>query len=74
MIHFKFSCLRNFFGLLQNPWDAIKFSGDSRIHLNSFLSVFNIFGLPEEYYHDSKFVFFRFRSIGGNEQQCYLFC
>lgn len=42
--------------LMQNPWDAIPFSGDSRIHLNSFLSVFNIFGLPEDYYHDSKFV------------------
>ncbi|WZZ09244.1 hypothetical protein YC2023_095165 [Brassica napus] len=37
-----------------NPWDALPFSGDSRIHLNSFLSVFNIFGLPEDYYHDSE--------------------
>ncbi|KAF3550112.1 hypothetical protein DY000_02009614 [Brassica cretica] len=37
-----------------NPWDAVPFSGDSRIHLNSFLSVFNIFGLPEDYYHDSE--------------------
>ncbi|XP_010537049.1 PREDICTED: protein PLASTID TRANSCRIPTIONALLY ACTIVE 14 isoform X2 [Tarenaya hassleriana] len=38
-----------------NPWDAIQFSGDSRIHLDSFLSVFNISGLPEEYYHASQF-------------------
>ncbi|KAJ0247109.1 Protein PLASTID TRANSCRIPTIONALLY ACTIVE 14 [Hirschfeldia incana] len=37
-----------------NPWDVIPFSGDSRIHLNSFLSIFNIFGLPEDYYHDSE--------------------
>jgi len=59
----KFSRLFSFSGLLQNPWDAIKFSGDSRIHLNSFLSVFNIYGLPEEYYHDSKFLFFCFLSI-----------
>ncbi|XP_038689067.1 protein PLASTID TRANSCRIPTIONALLY ACTIVE 14-like isoform X1 [Tripterygium wilfordii] len=36
-----------------NPWDAIQFSGDARIHLDSFLSVFNISGLPEEYYHNS---------------------
>lgn len=56
----KLSCLCNVLCLLQNPWDAIPFSGDSRIHLNSFLSVFNIFGLPEEYYHDSKFNFLSF--------------
>ncbi|XP_054803989.1 protein PLASTID TRANSCRIPTIONALLY ACTIVE 14 isoform X2 [Prosopis cineraria] len=36
-----------------NPWDEIKFSGDARIHLDSFLSVFNISGLPEEYYHNT---------------------
>ncbi|CAN0920088.1 Protein PLASTID TRANSCRIPTIONALLY ACTIVE 14 [Linum grandiflorum] len=35
-----------------NPWDVIPFSGNSRIHLESFLSVFNISGLPEEYYHN----------------------
>lgn len=38
---------------LQNPWDVIQFSGNARIHLDSFLSVFNISGLPEEYYHNS---------------------
>ncbi|GKU99449.1 hypothetical protein SLEP1_g12301 [Rubroshorea leprosula] len=37
-----------------NPWDAIHFSGNAKIHLDSFLSVFNIFGLPEEYYHNSQ--------------------
>uniref|UniRef100_A0A803N3L1 Rubisco LSMT substrate-binding domain-containing protein n=1 Tax=Chenopodium quinoa TaxID=63459 RepID=A0A803N3L1_CHEQI len=37
-----------------NPWDAICFSGDSRIHLDTFLSVFNITGLPEEYYFNSQ--------------------
>lgn len=38
---------------MQNPWDVIQFSGNARIHLDSFLSVFNISGLPEEYYHNS---------------------
>ncbi|KAM3741992.1 hypothetical protein ACB098_07G038600 [Castanea mollissima] len=37
-----------------NPWDVIQFSGNARIHLDSFLSVFNIAGLPEEYYHNSR--------------------
>ncbi|KAL2970591.1 hypothetical protein AAZX31_15G148900 [Glycine max] len=36
-----------------NPWDKIKFSGNARIHLDSFLSIFNISGLPEEYYHNN---------------------
>ncbi|CAK9141727.1 unnamed protein product, partial [Ilex paraguariensis] len=40
--------------LLANPWDVIQFSGNARIHLDSFLSVFNISGLPEEYYHNSQ--------------------
>ncbi|KAH9623833.1 hypothetical protein KSS87_004145 [Heliosperma pusillum] len=37
-----------------NPWDMISFTGDSRIHLETFLSVFNITGLPIEYYHNSE--------------------
>ncbi|XP_073058419.1 protein PLASTID TRANSCRIPTIONALLY ACTIVE 14 isoform X2 [Primulina eburnea] len=37
-----------------NPWDVIQFSGHSRVHQDSFLSVFNISGLPKEYYHNSK--------------------
>ncbi|XP_057971509.1 protein PLASTID TRANSCRIPTIONALLY ACTIVE 14 isoform X3 [Malania oleifera] len=37
-----------------NPWDDIQFSGNAQIHLHSFLSVFNISGLPEEYYHNSR--------------------
>ncbi|KAL0352642.1 UNVERIFIED_CONTAM: protein PLASTID TRANSCRIPTIONALLY ACTIVE 14 [Sesamum angustifolium] len=37
-----------------NPWDVIQFSGSARVHLDSFLSVFNISGLPEDYYHNSK--------------------
>ncbi|TKY72656.1 PLASTID TRANSCRIPTIONALLY ACTIVE 14 [Spatholobus suberectus] len=36
-----------------NPWDVINFSGNARIHLDSFLSIFNISGLPEEYYHNN---------------------
>ncbi|KAG8657485.1 protein PLASTID TRANSCRIPTIONALLY ACTIVE 14 isoform X1 [Manihot esculenta] len=37
-----------------NPWDVLPFSGNARIHLDSFLSTFNISGLPEEYYHNSQ--------------------
>ncbi|CAH9147534.1 unnamed protein product [Cuscuta epithymum] len=37
-----------------NPWDVIGFSGNAQVHLDSFLSVFNISGLPEEYYHNSE--------------------
>ncbi|KAM7505698.1 hypothetical protein LguiB_004602 [Lonicera macranthoides] len=36
-----------------NPWDVLPFSGNARIHLDSFLSVFNIAGLPDEYYHNT---------------------
>ncbi|GAV75045.1 SET domain-containing protein/Rubis-subs-bind domain-containing protein [Cephalotus follicularis] len=36
-----------------NPWDVILFSGNARVHLESFLSVFNISGLPEEYYYNT---------------------
>ncbi|OMO52237.1 hypothetical protein CCACVL1_29298 [Corchorus capsularis] len=38
----------------ENPWDSIPFSGNAQIHLDSFLSVFNISGLPDEYYHNSQ--------------------
>ncbi|KAF6160743.1 hypothetical protein GIB67_035944 [Kingdonia uniflora] len=37
-----------------NPWDVIEFSGNSKIHLDSFLSVFSISGLPEEYNYNSR--------------------
>ncbi|EEF34228.1 conserved hypothetical protein [Ricinus communis] len=37
-----------------NPWDVIQFSGNACIHLDSFLSAFNISGLPEEYYHNNQ--------------------
>ncbi|XP_059625754.1 protein PLASTID TRANSCRIPTIONALLY ACTIVE 14 [Cornus florida] len=37
-----------------NPWDVIQFSGNARVHLDSFLSVFNISGLPKDYYHNSR--------------------
>ncbi|CAI9091074.1 OLC1v1025995C1 [Oldenlandia corymbosa var. corymbosa] len=37
-----------------NPWDVIHFSGSAKIHLDSFLSVFSISGLPDEYYHNSQ--------------------
>ncbi|XP_038876975.1 protein PLASTID TRANSCRIPTIONALLY ACTIVE 14 isoform X3 [Benincasa hispida] len=36
-----------------NPWDRIEFSSNARIHLDSFLSVFNIAGLPENYYYNA---------------------
>ncbi|CAA6671892.1 unnamed protein product [Spirodela intermedia] len=36
-----------------NPWDNIPFSGGAKVHLDSFLSVFNISGLPEGYYHNN---------------------
>ncbi|XP_042511329.1 protein PLASTID TRANSCRIPTIONALLY ACTIVE 14 isoform X3 [Macadamia integrifolia] len=36
-----------------NPWDVIQFSGNANVHLDSFLSVFNISGLPDEYYHNT---------------------
>ncbi|KAK1308848.1 hypothetical protein QJS10_CPA09g00814 [Acorus calamus] len=42
-----------------NPWDVIQFSGDSQIHWDSFLSVFNISGLPEDLYHN--------KSLSGTE-------
>ncbi|CAM8961637.1 unnamed protein product [Rhodiola kirilowii] len=46
--------IRGTIGYLQrNPWDVIQFSGNARIHLESFLSIFNISGLPEEYYYNS---------------------
>ncbi|XP_064949611.1 protein PLASTID TRANSCRIPTIONALLY ACTIVE 14-like isoform X5 [Musa acuminata AAA Group] len=37
----------------ENPWDVINFSSNAKIHLDSYLSVFNISGLPEEFYHNS---------------------
>ncbi|MCL7028749.1 hypothetical protein MKW94_029291 [Papaver nudicaule] len=37
-----------------NPCDIIQFNSNAKIHLDSFLSVFNIAGLPEEYYHNSR--------------------
>ncbi|XP_020573291.1 LOW QUALITY PROTEIN: protein PLASTID TRANSCRIPTIONALLY ACTIVE 14 [Phalaenopsis equestris] len=38
-----------------NPCDVINFSGNAaaQLHRHSFLSVFNISGLPEEFYHNS---------------------
>ncbi|KAJ7518520.1 hypothetical protein O6H91_21G072600 [Diphasiastrum complanatum] len=33
-----------------NPWTTMSFSGKSKIHLDSFLSAFNITGLPDHYY------------------------
>ncbi|CAJ2637638.1 unnamed protein product [Trifolium pratense] len=44
--------LRYGFSSRVNPWDDLKFSGNARIHLDSFLSVFNISGLPDEYYRN----------------------
>jgi hypothetical protein len=35
-----------------NPWDSVMFSGNARIHLDSFLSAFNIGGMPDEYYYN----------------------
>uniref|UniRef100_A0A0D9WKE0 SET domain-containing protein n=1 Tax=Leersia perrieri TaxID=77586 RepID=A0A0D9WKE0_9ORYZ len=36
-----------------NPWELLNFSSDAKIHLDSFLSVFNIAGLHDELYHNS---------------------
>ncbi|KAK8966363.1 hypothetical protein KSP40_PGU015630 [Platanthera guangdongensis] len=36
-----------------NPCDVINFSGNAKIQKDSFLSVFNISGLPDEFYHNS---------------------
>ncbi|CAA7409032.1 unnamed protein product [Spirodela intermedia] len=41
------------FSSSMNPWDNIPFSGGAKVHLDSFLSVFNISGLPEGYYHNN---------------------
>ncbi|VAH23592.1 unnamed protein product [Triticum turgidum subsp. durum] len=35
-----------------NPWEHINFSSPAKIHLDSFLSVFNIAGLHDELYHN----------------------
>eukprot|EP01018_Ginkgo_biloba_P020126 Gb_07348 [translate_table: standard] len=35
-----------------NPWDVVEFSGEAKIHLDSFLSSFNIAGLPDEFYYN----------------------
>ncbi|TYJ32096.1 hypothetical protein E1A91_A05G013300v1 [Gossypium mustelinum] len=37
-----------------NPWGSIPFCSNAHVHLDSFLSVFNISGLPGEYYHNNK--------------------
>ncbi|CAN6326960.1 unnamed protein product [Urochloa humidicola] len=36
-----------------NPWELINFSSPAKIHMDSFLSVFNIDGLHDELYHNS---------------------
>lgn len=38
------------FSTPSNPWDTLKFSGNSRIHLDSFLSAFQITGMEDEYF------------------------
>lgn len=42
------------FEISQNPWDVIHFSGNSKIHLDTFTSIFNISGLPDELYHNGR--------------------
>eukprot|EP00250_Pteridium_aquilinum_P013438 c21342_g1_i2 orf=288-1751(+) len=34
----------------ENDWEKLEFSGNARIHKDSFLSAFHIAGLPDEYY------------------------
>lgn len=41
------------FSSATNPWELINFSSTAKIHLDSFLSVFNIAGLHDEFYHNS---------------------
>jgi hypothetical protein len=40
--------------ILQNPWELINFSSPAKIHMDSFLSVFNIAGLHDELYHNCR--------------------
>ncbi|KAG0599323.1 hypothetical protein M758_12G143300 [Ceratodon purpureus] len=40
------------FSTFANPWDTLKFSGNSKIHLDSFLSSFQIAGMQDEYYYN----------------------
>ncbi|KAL2613598.1 hypothetical protein R1flu_025290 [Riccia fluitans] len=42
------------FSSAQNPWDVVKFSGDEKIHLDSFLSVFNLAGMLDELYYNEE--------------------
>lgn len=35
-----------------NPWDVVEFSGEAKIHLDSFLSAFNLAGVSDELYHN----------------------
>ncbi|KAL5202009.1 hypothetical protein ABZP36_012961 [Zizania latifolia] len=37
----------------KNPWELINFSSAAKIHMDSFLSVFNIAGLHDELYYNS---------------------
>ncbi|BBN16965.1 hypothetical protein MPTK1_7g10810 [Marchantia polymorpha subsp. ruderalis] len=40
------------FSSAQNPWDVVKFSGNAKIHLDSFLSAFNLAGMLDELYYN----------------------
>lgn len=40
------------FSTAANPWDTLRFSGNSKIHLDSFLSAFQIAGMKDEYYYN----------------------
>lgn len=40
---------------VQNPWDTLRFSGNSKIHLDSFLSAFQIAGMKDEYYYNGMY-------------------
>ncbi|KAL3701433.1 hypothetical protein R1sor_019455 [Riccia sorocarpa] len=44
------------FSSAQNPCDVVKFSGDEKIHLDSFLSAFNLAGMLDELYYNEEAV------------------
>ncbi|KAJ1264308.1 hypothetical protein BS78_09G253800 [Paspalum vaginatum] len=48
-----------------NPWELINFSSPAKIHMDSFLSVFNIAGLHDELYHNSALPSVETRFVDG---------
>jgi hypothetical protein len=58
------------FYLEQNSWEKLNFSGDVRVHKDSFLSVFNISGLPDDYHYNGINTFFTVHVYQTNVKEC----